>query len=264
MQNWKQTIAVAIASVVLLGGAAAQDPPQNPSVRQQGEGAGQRRGVMRMSGTGGTISAISGDTLTLKTFNGQDATVKISDKTQFRKDQKEAKASDFKAGDLIVVRGDQNPDGSWAAHTVVSRSDMAQFAGRGQDGGKRTFVMGGSDATAGGNLQQMFEQAWAKQFVVGHVKSIDGTRLTIEGPMNHSATIEVDENTSFRKDGSSATAESITLADIKPGSNVFGCGAVNKDGVFVPTVLTVADQNMGIVGGLAGCPNMRPPQAPQK
>ena len=256
MTKLGQTIAVAMASAAMVAASAAQNPPARP----QGEGQDQRGGMRMMRGTGGTISAISADTITLKTFNGQDATVKIGDKTQFRKDQKEAKLSDFKTGDMVLVRGEQNSDGSWAAQAVISRSEMAQFAGRGGEGGGRMMVMGGPDAPGGANLQQMFEQAWGKQFVVGRVKSIDGTKLTIEGPMDHTATIEVDENTSFRRAGSSAQAENITLPDIKPGTNVFGCGAVNKGGVFVPTVLTVAGQGGGLVGGLAGCQNLRPPQ----
>ena len=259
MIRWRHMIAVAAVSALLLGVSTAQQPAQSPPARPQDDSAGQR-GMRMGRGVGGTISAISGDTITLKSFNGQDATVKISDKTQFRKDQKEAKASDFKAGDMVIVRGEQNADGTWAAQTVISRSEIAQFAGGGQ-GGTRVMVGGGPDAPPGGaNLQQMFEQAWGKQFVVGRVKSIEGTKLTIEGPTDRSATIEVDENTSFRKAGSSAQAESITLPDIKPGASVFGCGALNKGGVFVPTVLTVAEQGGGLVGGLAGCQNLRPPQ----
>jgi hypothetical protein len=249
-------VAALIASALLLGAAVGQEPSQTPP--RPREGPGQRGGGMRMNGTAGTITAIEGDTLTLKTLDGKEAKAKISDKTVFRKDRNEAKLSDFKAGDMVLIRGEQNPDGSWAAQNVISRSDLAQFAGRGESSGTRMTVMG-SGPGAGG-LQEMFDQGWARQFIVGRVKSIDGTKLAIEGPMNKSATIEVDENTSFRKAGSSAAAESITLVDIKPGVSVFGCGALNKEGVFVPTVLTVSDQGMGLVGGLAGCENLRQPQ----
>lgn len=254
----KHMVAGLIASALLLGAAVAQEPSQAPP---RGEGAGQRGG-MRMNGTAGTISAIEGDTLTLKTFDGKEAKVKVSDKTLYRKDRNEAKLADFKSGDMVFVRGEQNPDGSWAAQNVISRSDFAQFGGgRGQGAGQGTGQGQGAGAVvAAGNLQQMFEQGWGKQFIVGKVKSIDGTKIAIEGPMNHAATIEVDENTSFRKAGSSATAESITLLDIKAGANVFGCGAVNQQGTFVPTVLSVADDNTGVVAGLAGCQNLRPPQ----
>jgi hypothetical protein len=255
----KNMVAGLIASALLLGAALAQEPSQAPA-RPRGEDAGQR-GVMRMNGTAGTISAIEGDTLTLKTFDGKEAKVKVSDKTLYRKDRNEAKLADFKSGDMVFVRGEQNPDGSWAAQNVISRSDFGQFGGRGQGAGQGSGQAQGAGAVvATGNLQQMFEQGWGKQFIVGKVKSIDGTKLAIEGPMNHAATIEVDENTSFRKAGSSATAESITLLDIKPGANVFGCGAVNQQGTFVPTVLSVAGDNTGVVAGLAGCQNLRPPQ----
>jgi hypothetical protein len=254
----RNMIAGVIASALLLGAAMAQESSQTPP-RARGEDAGQRRGVMRMNGTAGTITAIEGDTLTLKTLDGKEAKVRISDKTAFRKDRNEAKLADFKAGDMVFIRGEQNPDGSWAAQNVISRSDFSGQlgAGRGQGDGQG---LGQGAGAAAGNLQALFEQGWAKQFIAGRVKSIEGTKLAIEGPANKSATIEVDENTSFRKAGSAATAESITLVDIKPGVSVFGCGALNKEGVFVPTVLTVSEQGMGMVGGLAGCENLRPPQ----
>ena len=253
--------AFTILLLFAIGVAVAQDaPPANPRPPQ---GDGARMGMqMQMRGTGGTITAIESDKIKLKALDGKEAIVKISDKTVYRKDQKEAKLADFKPGDVVMVRGDQNPDGSWTAQNVISRPELAQLlaqaqsaAASGNPGGRTTMMMSGG-GMSGANFQEMFEQGWAKQFVMGRVKSIEGTKIAIEGPMNKTATIEVDENTSFRQAGQSA--ENITLADIKPGANVFGCGAANKAGVFVPTVLTVSEQGAGMLGALAGCQNLRP------
>lgn len=236
MKNLMHWMAVAVASAMLLGAAAGQEPAQtSPPARPQGEGAGPRRGQrMMMRGTAGTITSIEGDTIKLKTLDGKEATAKIGDKTRFRKDQKDAAAADFKVGDTIFVRGEQSPDGSWAAQNVISRSDIsAQLAGGGRGAG-------------GGGPRMMFAEGLGKQFIAGQVKEINGTKLTIERPDNQVQTIEVDENTSFRMIGAPAGGESVTLADIKPGYSVMGRGALNKDGVFVPAVLNISER------GLAG------------
>ena len=70
-------------------------------------------------------------------------------------------------------------------------------------------------------------------------------------------TIQVDENTSFRKG-----RESITLPDIKAGDKVFGRGAVNSAGVFVPTMLNVGEMRMMMMGPGEGQRGQTPPHQP--
>ena len=161
---------------------------------------------MRGPGTAGTITAIEGQTLKLKTFNGGAATVKLTDQTRFSKDRQEAKLADFKVGDNIVVRGEEAGENTYTATMV---------------------------AAAGGGMMQMMAEGMGKQFIAGTVEKIDELKLTIARVDGQTQVIEVDENTSFKKQG-----ESITLADIKVGDQVMGRGAV-KDGTFVPATLNV-------------------------
>ena len=190
---------------------ASGAPPANGQERRQGG----------FSGSFGAITAIKGDTITLKSRNGDEVKVKVTDKTQYRKEQDAAKLADFKVGDLIMVGGEKDASGTWNARFVASRPA----------GGGTQIMMGGP----GGGMQQMMAEGLGKVFIIGKVKEINGTKLTIDRPDSQSQVIEVDENTSFRKKG-----ESITLADIKPGDNVMGRGQL-KDEVFVPTTLTVVD-----------------------
>jgi hypothetical protein len=87
-----------------------------------------------------------------------------------------------------------------------------------------------------------------KKFIIGEVKSINETRLTIARPDGQTQEIEVDENTSFKKG-----AESITLPDIKAGDLVRGRGEL-KDNVFVPKELIVGrgGQMRIMMGGPGG------------
>jgi hypothetical protein len=203
--------------------AVAQDAPQaappgsqTPEQAPQQGGQGNWQG-RRFPGTGGEITAITGNSLTLKTRDGQTAQVSLSDKTQYRKERADAKVSDFKVGDMVMVRGEQKDD-VWQAEVVAARP-----AGMGMGGGQ------------GGN----FREDMGKKFIVGKVTAINGTQLTIQRPDGVSQNITVDENTSFRKD-----SESVTLADLKVGDKVFGRGEMKND-TFVPSQLNVGQPRFG-------------------
>ena len=206
------SIFLLFASICMFG----QQAPNSPAPQEQ-QGR-ERRGP----GVGGTITAISNDSINLKTMDGQSAQVVLSNKTEYRKDRQPAKLADFKVGDMVFVRGEKSESGAWQAQVVAARSVGGPGGGAGGAGG-----MGG------GQFREQFRENMGKKFIAGEVKSIDGTKLTIARPDGVTQTIAVDENTSFRKNG-----ESVTLADIKPGDQVYGQGELKND-VFVPTVLNV-------------------------
>lgn len=155
----------------------------------------------------GTITAIDGTKITIKTLDGATVAIKTGTETQFRKDRHAAKLSDFKVGDEIFVGGELK-DGVVQAKMVGSRP-------------------------AGGPPD--FREALGKRFIVGEVKAISGTQITILRPDGVTQNITVDESTSFRKD-----QESVTLADVRVGDHVFGRGEMKKD-VFVPTELNIGE-----------------------
>ncbi len=219
--------------------AMAQDAPQASPGDQQtpAQGQGQQRG--RRPGVAGTITTISGNTVTLKTMDGQAAQVQLSDKTRFRKERQPAQLSDFKVGDTVFVRGEQK-DGVWQADVLA-----AVPAGMGMGRG-----MGGGMGAGGGAGMARFREGLGKEFIMGEVKAINGTQLTILRPDGVTQDITVDESTSFRKDG-----ESITLPDIKVGDHVFGRGQL-KDNVFVPSVLN--DGQPRFMRGQGGPPPQQP------
>lgn len=208
-----------------------QEPPKSGEGRPRGEGGpGEGRMQMRGPGTGGTITAMEGQTITLKTMNGGPATVKITDQTRFSKARQEAKLADFKVGDTILVRGEET-----GANTYTAQRVIAAPAG-------------------GGNMMQMMAEGMGKQFIAGKVEKIEELKLTIARIDGQTQVIEVDENTSFKKQG-----ESITLADIKVGDTVMGRGAL-KNGVFVPATLGVGmPGQMRIMGPGGEAPPQKQP-----
>ena len=194
-------------------------PPGQPQGQQ--EGGGQRGGRRGGPGLMGEVTAISGNTITVKTMDGNAATVNVTDQTRFRKDRQDAKLTDVKVGDNVFVRGQKGSDGSVQAEMVAV--PPAGMMGNMRDG-------------------------LGKNFIMGEIKSINGTQIEIARPDGQTQTIAVDENTSFKKD-----RESVTLADFKTGDHVFGRGEV-KNNVFVASSLNEGQPGMRRGGGEQGGP----------
>lgn len=202
--------------------ALAQD---NPPATRPGGARGPGRGGRQFQGVMGTITALDKSQLTLKTADGKTVTVNLSADTHYRKDAQPAALEDFKVGDMVMVGGDPAGEDTWNARFIATRGANSQQA-RGEMG---------------------------KNFIAGEIKTIDGTHLTILRPDGETQTIQVDENTSFRKQG-----ESITLADFKAGDHVFGRGEI-KNGTFVAAVLNAGEFQPASPPRTAGPPQ---PQAP--
>ncbi len=214
---------LAATAVVAQQDKSATSNAQQPQTDQPGNGPGMREGGMRgrgFRGTAGEITAVNADGFTIKTMQGNSATVKVTSETKFLRNREPIKMSDLKVGDSIGVSGspDANDPTTWNANFIVDRTAQAKE----------------------------FKENLGKTIIAGEVKSIDGTNLTILRPDGVTQTISVDENTSFRK-----ARESVTLADIKPGDRVMGRGAL-KDGVFLASQLGVGGpggMGMGMGGG---------------
>jgi len=205
-------VAAAVVAAILCGTALAQDAPTAGAPRQERPGRGM--------GVGGQITAIDGATITLQTFRGESAKVRVTQSTRFMKDREPAKMGDFKVGDMVMVGGELGQDGVWTAQMLRGRS--------GGPGG------GGEGMGRGGMMRgpQMKPEDNGKSYILGVVTKIDGVKLTVKKPDSTEQVIEVGDDTSFRN----ASRESVTLADVKVGDFVRGQGAV-KDGIFVPREL---------------------------
>jgi len=191
-------------------GRAQTPAPAAPSQEQEAAPAGGQRRITN-DGPGqpllGKITAINKGSLELTRPDGTTAKVKLTDKTEYRKDRQGAKLADFEVGDLVFVRGEENADHSVTAQLIGGRSGGGAQGGRG---------FGGTGFELG------------KDFVVGEVKSVDAPKLTVLRPDNVTQTLELNEDTSLRRG-----RESITMADIQPGDHVMVRGAVENN-VFVP------------------------------
>jgi preprotein translocase subunit YajC len=253
MKGTKKLLTISIFSAVALcampdaGSNATQDPPpQNPtsptgSASQAAPGGPPRMGVF------GKITAIHDQSIELAGPDGETLTIKITGDTRFRKEREAAKLSDFKVGDLVGVRGEQNEDHTWTAQTILSRSGAGFAAGPGRGEGRR----------AGGGRDFLMSGVLGQDYIFGEIKAVDAPKLTIFRPDNVTQTIELTEDTSLRKG-----RDSITMADIQTGDHVFVRGGM-KNNVFEPRFVNVISpeqwkrmQEMG----MAGPPPANPPK----
>lgn len=222
-----------LAAVMLSCGlAATAQAPDQPA---------GRAGFQGMQRVAGTVTAVSGDTLSVKGEDGTVYQVTTTTNTRVMKGMgNPVKLADLKAGDGVMAAGNMDE----SKKTLHAAFVMVQDA----------------------ELVKKMRENLGKTYIAGRVTAIDADNLkmTVHRQDNVDQTIGFDESTSFKRgrggrnmvimggpDGASVsggnaragapggdTGESITLADIKVGDNVVGQGSV-KNGTFVPTQLMV-------------------------
>jgi hypothetical protein len=207
--------------IVIMGLAFVQVPAQT-----------QDRGGNRTPGENvvGKVTAVSKDSLTIsRSQGGESVTVKVSDTTRVTKNRQPLKLEEIKVDQTVFARGELKDGVMQAAMLAVVNPEMAQRFAAGNAGG--------------GRLSGFKPEDMGKKIIVGEVKAINETKLTIARVDGQTQEIEVDENTSFKKDG-----YSITLPDIKVGDFVRGRGEL-KGTTFVPKELAVGQRPMRGMNG---------------
>jgi Domain of unknown function (DUF5666) len=243
--------------VMRVAAQSPQEPPpaQNPPATQ-GTGSAQApgRGGEGRPGVFGKLTAVHDQSVEITRQDGSVVTVKISGSTQFRKEREAAKLSDFKVGDIVFVRGEENADHTWSAEIIGERPNggFGGGASAGAGGGRGAGQGGGP---GGGRPTGVLGQ----DYVFGEVKAVDAPKLTILRPDNVTQTVELNEETSLRKG-----RDSITMADIQAGDHIMVRGGMLNNAFQPKSVMVIGPeqwkrmQEMGIGG--AGGQNGKPPQ----
>jgi preprotein translocase subunit YajC len=231
-------------------------PPQNPGAAQ-GAGAPQTpgRGGERRPGLFGKLTAVHDQSFEITRQDGSVATVKISASTQFRKEGQDAKVNDFKVGDIVFVRGEENSDHTWNAEIIGTRSGGGP-GGAGAGGGR-----GGPGGAPGGARPA---GVLGQDYVFGEVKTVDAPKLTILRPDNVTQTVELNEETSLRKG-----RDAITIAEIQPGDHIMVRGGMANNAFQPKSVIVFGPEQWKRMQemGMTGAPPANPPKdnsQPQK
>src|SRR5580658_10229143 len=259
--GWLIGLMICLFATVLQ--VAARTPQDAPPAQNPGAGSGQMqgRGGERRPGVMGKLTAVHDQSLEITRQDGSVVTVKISGNTQFRKERESAKLSDFKVGDTVFVRGQENADHTWTAEIIGERPNGGFGGGAGAGGGRGAGQGGGPGGRPAGVLGQ--------DYVFGEVKAIDAPKLTILRPDNVTQTVELNEETSLRKG-----RDSITMADIQAGDHIMVRGGMVNNAFQPKSVMVIPpdqwkrmqESGMGGAGGQAAKPpqdNTKPQNPPE-
>src|SRR5277367_555881 len=207
---------------------------QNVPPAGGGYGSGSGGGMMGNGrGVGGTVTAVSGSTITIKTEEGDTYQILTSANSRIMKrvdrQPEPVKITDIHVGDALMAGGEVDAK----AKTV---------------GAVFVMLLTPEQAAQAKKMREEFGKTWT----AGEVTAIKDTDITIKRRDGVAQTVSVDENTSFKKQN-----DSITLADIQVGDMLRATGAL-KGSNFLAATVTVG--RMGGPGGEGRGP--RPGQAP--
>jgi hypothetical protein len=222
-----------LLAALTLSAPAQEAPPPGGMGGGQGMGSGPGGGMGPGRGVGGTVTALSGSTITIKTEDGDTYQVLTSANSRIMKridrQPEPVKLSEIHVGDALMAGGEVDAK----AKTV---------------GAVFVMVLTPEQAAQAKKMREDFGKTWT----AGEVTDIKDTDISIKRRDGVAQTISVDENTSFKKRN-----DSITLADIQVGDQLRATGAL-KGSSFLAATVSVG--RMGGPGGDGRGP--RPAQAP--
>jgi len=236
--SWKYAGVIVASGAVLaaltLGSTAFADTTLNvsASMNHQGRGgwgAGMNMGGKNMPGVFGTVSAISGTTLTItskagpRTENGSSAATPITYTVNagtavVTKDNATSSLSSVTVGDTVMVMGT-------VSGTTVTATSIHDGMGMMMGGMRGDHMKNGTSTpiTITGNGQPV---------VAGTVSTISGSTITITNKSNVTYTIDA-SSAKFQKAGVSAAV----LSNIAVGDSVIVQGTVNGTAIVAVSVI---------------------------
>ncbi len=123
-QAASSSAAASTASPGMPGAGTGTGGPPGASGSSGGAGMGapggsSTRAALGKGGTGGMVTSISGDTITLRSRDKTTVTVVVTSATVFKDGTSTASASALKKGDLAMVVGSTSSDGTVTATTIT-------------------------------------------------------------------------------------------------------------------------------------------------
>lgn len=213
---FKRLLPLLLFTAFTLSTHAQEGPPAGGWRGGEGGGMGAGRGV------GGTVTAISGSTITIKTEDGDTYQIFTSANSHIMKrvdrQPEPVKITDIHVGDAVVAGGEIDAK----AKTV---------------GAVFVMVLTPEQAAQAKKMREDFGKTWT----AGEVTAIKDLDITVKRRDGVIQTVSVDENTSFKKRN-----DSITLADIQVGDMLRATGALKGSSFLAATV------NVGRMGGPGG------------
>lgn len=239
-------------------------PSGNPG-KGAGPGAGWGFGQLGKGDRGNagrgsvTVTAVSGNKVSLTTDDGWTRTITVTSATELSKAGATINVGDLEVGDEIAFRQTKNDDGTYTVTAITVRTPKAggevtavtstsiTVASRdgttstiavngsttylvGRDAGTKADVTVGSRVHAEGTLSGTTFTATRVRVepsvAGGEVTAKTSSTITVKGRGDKTTTINVDASTTYKVRGK----EAATLADIAVGDFVIASGTLRTDG----------------------------------
>jgi len=228
-------------------GVPANQPNGAWGGQMRGFGAGRGQGVMMRPVVFGTVSAVSGDIITVNGRQGFGAnattaafTVDVTN-AKVVKDNATSTVSSIAVGDTVVVQG--TVSGKNVTATMIRDGKIGGQNGRGPNGGMNPLGRGATSTPIEGNGQPV---------LAGTVSAITGSTLSITNKSNVSYTI--DASSAKITEGQ----DTVSLSSVNVGDSIIVQGTVNGTSVVASTII---DQTKPASGTTAQSGAQREPQA---
>ncbi|MFB3921452.1 MAG: DUF5666 domain-containing protein [Terriglobia bacterium] len=213
MNKWVPSVLMALCLFGLMPASAQQE---GPGPRPGREFPGER--LM------GTVASVGVDRLTIKTMDGKEQTILVSDQTRYREGEKNLQLEDLKPGDRVFIRARAGSDNQLSALMIgrVTEEQIRRFGAQGD----RAF---------------------------GEIIAIEKTQLKLRNRRQGERVVTINDQTTFMKEGKPST-----LADLKVGDRVMAFGK-ESNGVFTATRVMSGPMGPGAWRGRRGGPEGQPP-----
>src|ERR1035441_7532862 len=226
-------MSVVVAAGLLVSGSQMQAVAQGRGGGAGGQGGG--RGGFGGFGGGqmgqrvqGTVTAATGNKVTIQTQTGDSYDITAADNARITRSGQPIKLSDIKPGDNVTAMGQVDATKKTVQATVISDVDAATLA-------KAVANMG-------------------KTYIIGRITAIDADnlKLTVTRNDNVSQVIAVDDGTSFQRGMGGVQADAVAAGALPPmggfgGGRVMGGGrgGAQASAPPAPESITLADIKVG-------------------
>lgn len=242
---------IAIVAMTLIGHSSSKDDSTTASTQNDPAAAGATRGRfgprgMGQNGVSGTVSAIDGNTITVRAeqfgTGGSGSgdtpktityTVTTSNATKVT-ESVAGSLSDLAAGDTVIVSGAESNGTIDAAR--IAQVDSSRF-GRGGQSGPGTGPGSGPGSGRFGNEQE------PNTITFGKVRSVSGDTMVIDGASGNTLTVMTTSQTPVM------ITKKLELSSLKVGDRIRATGTVSGKHVAATAIVIGSPDGFGFGGG---------------
>lgn len=209
--------------------AATQTTPSSSAQPAASSGAARSR-----PGANGTVTQVSGSTITLNTQSGQ-VTIDVLPNAMIQ-DMVAGTAADLQSGEIVTVVGSPDANGNIVASRISIRPQSQGFPSFTPPPGASPGP-GGPSGTPGGGFNPGGPNR-ASNMVFGTIASVNGNELTVSTAQSQQTTVTISSATTIEKTVTGS------LSDVQVGQTLSAVGTPDQSGNIQARLVTIGSGNV--------------------